>query len=468
MSNSGLKVIVSHSKGLKSTQTKIDIVSTKIEVKKLQIFCFLLFLIVISTSLQTISANGNNNLLNDSTMSQSLPSINPAEIFNSTDLERFTSWIQHISINAGPRPVNSSGNYMAMTWIESGLAAFNPKCLHTEIIGSSNSVLGVLPGKYHDVSGKCVVIGAHFDTCPCSPGANDNAGGVSLVLEAARVLSSYPHQFNYDIFFVGFNGEECGLQGSIDILDHLISIEKEVVLCLVADMILFDDPCCPKNQKQGFFYKSDKIFGTMEKYQEWGNFCVRISQIYGDGICYTGPTDIFHADQGYFWHLGYPALLAHSGCDSCYHCQNDTLENPELNLKYALETVSTITTAAALVAEYSHEILETTDTDQDGLDNQLEIILGTSRLLPDTDNDGVTDYMEYLAGSNPLDQNSTFFYSAASLSHVIPPLYSLVPAFDLNAISIALICLSFFSFLQGGYSLRRRIKKQKENGNKTS
>lgn len=44
-----------------------------------------------------------------------------------------------------------------------------------------------------------------------SPGANDNASGMTGVLEAARVLSQY--SFNSSIAYVGLSGEEQGLHG---------------------------------------------------------------------------------------------------------------------------------------------------------------------------------------------------------------------------------------------------------------
>ncbi|UCC28763.1 MAG: M20/M25/M40 family metallo-hydrolase, partial [Phycisphaerales bacterium] len=61
------------------------------------------------------------------------------------------------------------------------------------------------------------VIGAHYDSdggvaAPPAPGADDDASGVALVLEAARVLSGYPS--DYTIRFVAFDAEEWGLWGS--------------------------------------------------------------------------------------------------------------------------------------------------------------------------------------------------------------------------------------------------------------
>jgi hypothetical protein len=51
-----------------------------------------------------------------------------------------------------------------------------------------------------------VIVLAHFDTVSTSPGADDNASGVAVLLEAARVLA--PLQFERTLQFIGVNLEE--------------------------------------------------------------------------------------------------------------------------------------------------------------------------------------------------------------------------------------------------------------------
>jgi Zn-dependent M28 family amino/carboxypeptidase len=58
-----------------------------------------------------------------------------------------------------------------------------------------------------------VVVGAHFDSVPPSPGANDNATGVAAVLATARYVTSLPCR-SKNFFFVLFDEEEVGLVGS--------------------------------------------------------------------------------------------------------------------------------------------------------------------------------------------------------------------------------------------------------------
>ncbi|HYP22682.1 MAG TPA: M28 family peptidase [Actinomycetota bacterium] len=56
-----------------------------------------------------------------------------------------------------------------------------------------------------------VVIGAHMDTVAGSPGANDNASGVAVVLEVARIVAGTPKaEF---VRFVAFGSEEYGTNG---------------------------------------------------------------------------------------------------------------------------------------------------------------------------------------------------------------------------------------------------------------
>jgi len=64
---------------------------------------------------------------------------------------------------------------------------------------------------------KVYVVGSHYDSFSWTatdpaPGGNDNASGVSAVLELARVFKDY--QFKNTIIFCAFDGEESGLNGS--------------------------------------------------------------------------------------------------------------------------------------------------------------------------------------------------------------------------------------------------------------
>jgi hypothetical protein len=57
-----------------------------------------------------------------------------------------------------------------------------------------------------------ILVAAHYDTVYISPGADDNASGVAVVLEIARLLGSYPTSRTLQLAF--FDREEAGLIGS--------------------------------------------------------------------------------------------------------------------------------------------------------------------------------------------------------------------------------------------------------------
>ncbi|HRK20426.1 MAG TPA: M20/M25/M40 family metallo-hydrolase [Fimbriimonadaceae bacterium] len=77
-------------------------------------------------------------------------------------------------------------------------------------------VVAVLPGR----TDRRIVIGGHMDSLNLqadaatgrAPGANDDASGTALALEAARIMAG--QEWNQTIVFCGFTGEEQGLLGS--------------------------------------------------------------------------------------------------------------------------------------------------------------------------------------------------------------------------------------------------------------
>jgi Peptidase family M28 len=69
-----------------------------------------------------------------------------------------------------------------------------------------------LPGR--SLSGGVVVVGAHYDSNPGTPGADDNASGVAAVLELARLLRAEPH--DRTIHLVAFANEEVPFFGTPD------------------------------------------------------------------------------------------------------------------------------------------------------------------------------------------------------------------------------------------------------------
>ncbi len=104
------------------------------------------------------------------------------------------------------------------------------------------NVIAVLKGT--DPEDKRVfIVGGHLDSrngeandsVGTAPGANDDASGVSAVIELVRVMS--PQKFPCTIVFVAFSGEEQGLNGSTFLAKKAREENWNVVAMLNNDMI---------------------------------------------------------------------------------------------------------------------------------------------------------------------------------------------------------------------------------------
>jgi hypothetical protein len=117
--------------------------------------------------------------------------------------------LRHASALAalGPHPWGSPRNQAAAQYVANemraaGLQVELQPFEHAGIAGTN--VVATLPAPGEDF----VVIGAHHDTAPDSPGAYDDGGGVGILLELARVLAPEAGRPR-TLVFVSFDGEEA-------------------------------------------------------------------------------------------------------------------------------------------------------------------------------------------------------------------------------------------------------------------
>ena len=86
-----------------------------------------------------------------------------------------------------------------------------------------------------------IVFTAHYDhlggmgEATYFPGANDNAGGVALMLDIAAYFSAHPAP--YSIQFMAFAGEEAGLIGSKYYVDHPLNDLKKIRFLVNLDLM---------------------------------------------------------------------------------------------------------------------------------------------------------------------------------------------------------------------------------------
>lgn len=84
-----------------------------------------------------------------------------------------------------------------------------------------------------------IIVGAHYDAVPGTPGADDNASGVAVLLELAHYAARYPPV--RPLWCVAFDMEEYGLLGSQAYAEFLASTHQPVRLMVSLEMLGYCD-----------------------------------------------------------------------------------------------------------------------------------------------------------------------------------------------------------------------------------
>jgi hypothetical protein len=108
----------------------------------------------------------------------------------------------------------SLSNQRCAQWISHELNTFGYK---THLQGRYSNVVAMPCTHASDIS---ALVGAHYDSVPGTPGADDNASGVASLIECARLMASQGR--SQTAAFVVFNREEDGLLGSADFVDNYL------------------------------------------------------------------------------------------------------------------------------------------------------------------------------------------------------------------------------------------------------
>jgi len=116
----------------------------------------------------------------------------------------------------------ASGGRLVVEFQESTVSPSQRIPTPTKVV---NVLATLKPAQEGPSAGRTIIVSGHYDTRASSPmdvksdapGADDDASGVALVLELARVMSKY--DFEATIIFVAFAGEEQGLLGATALAD---------------------------------------------------------------------------------------------------------------------------------------------------------------------------------------------------------------------------------------------------------
>ena len=135
--------------------------------------------------------------------------------------------IRRLAEDIGPREATSRNFAEAADLVQRRLSSYGLDIRRTAVrvpagsswgtpvdAGRSANVIAEPPG--FDATEPHLVIGAHLDTVPTAPGAEDNASGVAVMLELARVAES--RQLPLPVQLIAFGAEEP--RGSGDAMHH--------------------------------------------------------------------------------------------------------------------------------------------------------------------------------------------------------------------------------------------------------
>jgi aminopeptidase YwaD len=175
----------------------------------------------------------------------------------------------------------------------------------------------LMPNKNKD-TGQIVTVGAHHDSVRGGPGANDDASGVSAVLELARIFAKAP--IDTEVRFLTFGSEERGLVGSSFYASQLPKSEVDrMVAHFQMDMIGGRDAGADNPAGGLIMYTID---GKKNLVTDLGAAAgVRTMDV---AIPYG---QLGRSDHQPFHELGIPsALFIHSPVEPWYHQPTDTID----------------------------------------------------------------------------------------------------------------------------------------------
>ena len=187
---------------------------------------------------------------------------------------------------------------------------------------SMRNVLGMIPGKN---TKEYVIVGAHFDHLGIDPaldgdqiynGADDNASGVSAVLQIARAFLASGQQPERNVIFAFWDGEEKGLLGSKYFVQTCPFL-SQIKGYLNFDMIGRNNKPQQPKQVVYFYTAAHPAFGDWLK----GDIRKYSLQLEPDYRAWENP--IGGSDNGSFAKVGIPIIWYHTDGHPDYHQPSD-------------------------------------------------------------------------------------------------------------------------------------------------
>ncbi|MGF1497263.1 MAG: M20/M25/M40 family metallo-hydrolase [Elainellaceae cyanobacterium] len=260
--------------------------------------------------------------------------------------QRLRSHLEQIVRERDPY-LASAGHFYVKQYLQEQLAQWGEVTPHTfQVRGQvHDNLILKLPAQPDQPDQPAILIGAHYDAVPGTPGADDNASGVAALLELARAFAA--EAIAHPLQVVAFDMEEYGLLGSAAYAEELSQQQTPLRLMLSLEMLGYRDPT-PGSQRYPtglqFFYPDQGDFIALV-----GNLATvgDLRQL-GQAIRQTGlPCEWLPAgqrgmvvpqtrlsDHAPFWDAGYRAMMVTDTAfmrNPHYHQASDRLDTLDLD-----------------------------------------------------------------------------------------------------------------------------------------
>jgi len=224
-------------------------------------------------------------------------------------------------------------NYQALEeralFIEDTLRSFNLDVERQEVQFHGRTYRNIIATHYgNSEKAEMILLGAHYDAAIGSPGADDNASGVAVMLEAAKILSKYT--FGNTIQFAAFTLEEPQphtihfLIGSNHFAEEANRLKRNYSAVLILESVGYIDNA-EGSQIAPLFIKvpvpkTGNFLGVVadRKSKDIMNVFADIAEQYAPEllvVTYKVPfsgriiPETRFSDHASFWNQGYPALM---------------------------------------------------------------------------------------------------------------------------------------------------------------
>ncbi|MBK9306837.1 MAG: M28 family peptidase [Nitrospira sp.] len=262
-----------------------------------------------------------------------------------------------------PAHLQQAEAYLLRQFSEAGLTV-TTHSFHA-LGGTYRNVIGAaLPASAH-TSLPPLILGAHFDTVEGSPGADDNASALAVILQIARQVQEMP--LIRPLRLIAFNLEEENLLGSAAYASFLSETSEAIHGSIILECVGYASHQEGSQKKPPGLPISIPSTGDFigvignERSQALAGFVVQAMKSHLPTVPLVVPgngellPDTRRSDHTSFWEQGFPAVMLTDTANfrnPHYHRATDTLET--LNLDFIASVADGVTaTVRALACQQS-------------------------------------------------------------------------------------------------------------------